>query len=332
MRQRCAMAKMLAWLFVPCVDAAFAFAPQVHIQQQIGMRFLDAYESGNDYKAVTRPQQGGAQASTQAWVLKKVGYEEYTIQQNSSMRYLDAYTWDFWGNYYVVTRTRQGDDSQVWKLTHVKGDYYKIQQKESMRYLDAYEDSNDYSAVTRTRQSGQQEQTQTWFISPAIPCHVAPKPVGEWKNTFKFSNGHQTFTMTHGTSRSYSSSVDTTWASEVTTTVSAGFKPFGIGADVSVSASISKSLSMSQSETFSTEKSESYSVTFYQAGTIWQWVWTVKDVCGTSTAYAEVFVITNDALTKPCCLPGYFKNASDIRSECLPGSPRDPSCSADAVV
>jgi len=90
MRQRCAMAKMLAWLFVPCVDASFA--PEVHIQQQIGMRFLNAYESGNDNKAVTRPQQGGAQASTQAWVLKKVGYEEYTIQQKYGMRYLDAYT------------------------------------------------------------------------------------------------------------------------------------------------------------------------------------------------------------------------------------------------
>ena len=81
---------------------------------------------------------------------------DYTIQQESSGRYLDA---GGSGNgYSVVTRNAQGDDSQIWEITCV-GDVMTLQQEETGRYLDAFGENGDYFAVTRTEQNN---DTQLW--------------------------------------------------------------------------------------------------------------------------------------------------------------------------
>jgi len=86
---------------------------------------------------------------------------EYTLQQKSNMRFLDAYEDDA-NNYAVVTRAAQGDDSQKWLLKATGDGTYTIQQKVNMRFLDAYEDeANNYIGVTRPAQGN---DSQKWLL------------------------------------------------------------------------------------------------------------------------------------------------------------------------
>merc|ERR1719343_987363 len=79
---------------------------------------------------------------------------------------MDAYVDS--GDYSVVTRTAQGDDSQKWVITSLGSGEYTVQQKMNMRYMDAYVDSGDYSVVTRPTQG---DDSQKWVITQeALPA------------------------------------------------------------------------------------------------------------------------------------------------------------------
>ncbi len=84
----------------------------------------------------------------------------YTIQQKSSSRFLDAHEaapQDF----SVVTRPTQNNNTQRWRLTPV-GTLYTIQQASTGRFVDAHTSStNDFSVVTRT---AQHNDTQRWVF------------------------------------------------------------------------------------------------------------------------------------------------------------------------
>ena len=54
---------------------------------------------------------------------------DYTIQQKSNGRYMDAHQGV--NDNSVVTRNGQNNNTQVWTFTHVGGQYYRIQQKSS---------------------------------------------------------------------------------------------------------------------------------------------------------------------------------------------------------
>ena len=85
---------------------------------------------------------------------------DYTIQQKSNNRFLDAH--ESSGNdFSAVTRTAQNNNTQRWKFTQV-GTVCTIQQKSNNRFLDAHASSNnDFSAVTRTAQNN---NTQRWVF------------------------------------------------------------------------------------------------------------------------------------------------------------------------
>jgi len=85
---------------------------------------------------------------------------EYTIQQKSNSRFVDAHETS--GNdFSVVTRTAQNNDTQRWILIPVGG-VYTVQQKSNGRFMDAHETSgNDFSVVTRT---AQHNDTQRWVF------------------------------------------------------------------------------------------------------------------------------------------------------------------------
>lgn len=86
---------------------------------------------------------------------------EYTIQQKSNNRFLDAHE-SSGRDFEVVTRTSQNNNTQRWELTPI-GRVYTIQQASSGRFLDAHESSsNDFSAVTRTAQNN---DTQLWIVT-----------------------------------------------------------------------------------------------------------------------------------------------------------------------
>mmetsp|Transcript_150936 Transcript_150936/g.278272 ORF Transcript_150936/g.278272 Transcript_150936/m.278272 type:complete len:298 (+) Transcript_150936:71-964(+) len=76
--------------------------------------FLDAYTSGHDYQVYVT---SGTHSADQEWILRKGKCSIcYTLQQNSSRRYLDAYE-DAKRSFRAVMRTHQTDDSQQWQIS-----------------------------------------------------------------------------------------------------------------------------------------------------------------------------------------------------------------------
>lgn len=90
---------------------------------------------------------------------------EFTIQQKSNNRYLDAYQSSN-RDFEVVTRPSQNNNTQRWELTPI-GRVFAIRQASTGRYLDAYQSSSkDFSAVTRTPQNN---DTQLWVVTHLDP-------------------------------------------------------------------------------------------------------------------------------------------------------------------
>ena len=130
-------------------------------------RYLDAHEGSNDNSVVTRPPQSN---STQQWLVKKavapapapsgtiVG--EFTIQQKSTGRYLDAHEGS--NDNSAVTRPPQLNRTQVWVLRALGNNLYTIQQKSSGLYLDAHQGPDSYDIVTRQKQNN---MTQKWVMT-----------------------------------------------------------------------------------------------------------------------------------------------------------------------
>jgi Ricin-type beta-trefoil lectin domain len=86
----------------------------------------------------------------------------YTIQQQSTRRYLDAHdTSD--KDFAVVTRPRQDNTTQRWMFRSVGNRIYTIQQQSTTRHLDAHDTQDkDFAVVTRPRQDN---TTQRWIVT-----------------------------------------------------------------------------------------------------------------------------------------------------------------------
>jgi len=159
------------------------------IRQKSNGRFMDAYTSGNDFSAVTRPAQNN---STQRWILSPVG-GVYTVQQRSNGRFMDAHETS--NDYSVVTRTAQNNDTQRWVFLHLGCNVYTVQQLSNGRFMDAHTSSNDYSAVTRTAQNN---DTQHWIINPAgtSTFTIQQRSNGRFLDAHESSNDYSVVTRT----------------------------------------------------------------------------------------------------------------------------------------
>lgn len=114
------------------------------------------------------------------WSRKQLGWDEslfpevhppltqgnYTVQQKSNNRYMDAH--DSSGkDFSAVTRTAQNNSTQKWKF-NVVGTIYTIQQKSNDRFADAYgTKAQDFNCVTRPAQNN---DSQRWALlhSPGL--------------------------------------------------------------------------------------------------------------------------------------------------------------------
>lgn len=87
-----------------------------------------------------------------------------TIQQRSTMRYLDAHEIPD-KDYRLVTRNEQKNKTQQWKITSLGNDTFTIRQESNGRFVDAHEYSaKDFGVVSRPRQNN---DTQRWIIKGA---------------------------------------------------------------------------------------------------------------------------------------------------------------------
>lgn len=84
-----------------------------------------------------------------------------TIQQKSTMRYLDAHE-SSGKDYRLVTRAEQKNNSQKWEMTSLGNNTFTLRQVSNGRFVDAYQsEKNDYRVVTRPNQ---ENDTQHWII------------------------------------------------------------------------------------------------------------------------------------------------------------------------
>ncbi len=84
-----------------------------------------------------------------------------TIQQKSTMRYLDAHE-SSGKDYRLVTRAEQKNNSQKWEMTSLGNNTFTLRQVSNGRFVDAYQSKkNDYRVVTRPNQ---ENDTQHWII------------------------------------------------------------------------------------------------------------------------------------------------------------------------
>jgi len=110
-----------AILLACLVSARAQFGPDGHlsegtykIQYKASLMFLDAFTSGDNYQVFMTK---GENSADQEWILRKGKCSIcYTLQQNSSRRYLDAYE-DAKRSFRAVMRTHQTDDSQQWQIS-----------------------------------------------------------------------------------------------------------------------------------------------------------------------------------------------------------------------
>ena len=94
----------------------------------------------------------------------------YTIQQNSSKRFLDAWD-DGSSDWNVVTRPAQNNPSQQWLVTFDDSGaaMATIMQMSTGRFLDAHEiEPKDFHSVTRPRQTF--DKTQIWQVNSVGPA------------------------------------------------------------------------------------------------------------------------------------------------------------------
>jgi len=130
------------------------------------------------------------------------------------------------------------------------------------------------------------------------------------------SPGGQSMTFSYGIERDYTVSHTKEWGSSTTTSASFGFSFGGFSSSFSISHTTSRDFSVEHSSTFSMSQEETYS-TQLPAGTVWQFQMNIRDNCGNSGAHMKDFQVTNNSLSMPCCLPGYFADAKNPTGDCL---------------
>jgi hypothetical protein len=161
-------------------------------QLSIG-RFLDAYESGEDYRLITRLREEFT--LSQVWLRDPVVVpqedEKYWIRQRSTFRYMDAY--ENGQDYQAVTRSWQENTSQQWNIEAV-GRVYTIRQVSTGRFIHAYDSSGtEFGLATRPREDS---DPQYWVALPADNGSLSLQQLGDrrFMDAFENSNDHQLIT------------------------------------------------------------------------------------------------------------------------------------------
>lgn len=132
-----------------------------------------------------------------------------------------------------------------------------------------------------------------------------------------FSSVPNDWTMTVGVTHSYMEGNTQTWGVSATQSLEGGFDIKGISAKRTVSATVSYQYSTTYQTTLTQVKTQTHTY-HLPAGQVWHFKFDFVDRCGLSSAGGYDYVVTNSQDEPPCCLPGYFANASVPHGACLP--------------
>jgi len=160
-------------------------------------------------------------------------------------------------------------------------------------------------------------------LSPdAAACKNLPitSVTGQWEYQTS-TNGALTQSLQTGTQHTETTTNTEQWGYEVGGTVSQGYKiPMVGGGSVSVSSKYSSTQSQAYADAFTSSTVTTYSETFSVGGSLWAWVFTTVDPCGSSRTMRE-YVMTRNTYETPCCSPGWAVDAYSQFGDCAGGSP-----------
>jgi len=157
----------------------------------------------------------------------------------------------------------------------------------------------------------------------ALEC-AAYGASGKWE-TRGYTNGQNAYEFTEGVSTSrtttdtFESSLE--WEVSVTNSITSGFEYLSFtGGEFEVSATIAGSYTTTIEHAVqrTENKEETQTITFDEPGQVWQFVYSVHDVC----VDQPWDLLTNNLVTTdrrgepPCCLPGHAKNPSIQHGPC----------------
>jgi len=147
-------------------------------------------------------------------------------------------------------------------------------------------------------------------------CDHMTTPIGKWVG-LSFASVPSDYSIQVGVTHSYTDANTATWGISATDKMSAGFDVDGETGSEEVSVTVSESFSHTYTTELQMTKTETH--TYHLGpGQFWHFQFTFQDRCGESTAGAFDYALTNSRDEKPCCLPGYFQNASIPHGNCLP--------------
>ncbi|CAB9496820.1 expressed unknown protein [Seminavis robusta] len=241
---------------------------------------------------------------------------------------------------------KENDDAWIWKIrpdigkgkksSHVPGNGECVMEDRSNH------DDDGVRSVTK-QESGDKEERLRWIIrrehgdgglESAIACQPtqsrdkSKRPNSNWKYV-NFSNGHQSFSFDVGTTNTRGKDVTKSWHWEVgvSATVEANG---GVGStSLEVNSNYGEESSETISESLDFSKSHSWSVDL-SPGAVWQFETVVHTLCeqfsdnereDAMNIHAKSYVITENKLKPPCCLPGLFKENDNPHGPCLDGTP-----------
>ena len=130
--------------------------------------------------------------------------------------------------------------------------------------------------------------------------------------------GKQTRTFTSEIGGTLTGSLTDSLTTAITDSVSAGINAKGVNGDVKVTKSFADDQSVKIGVAMSVDEKTTFEASFPHAGTVWQWQMVIKSDQGSLSFMSESLALTPGAFAPPCCLPGYFENASDATGACHP--------------
>ena len=225
---------------------------------------------------------------------------------------------------YTRTNTRTADGRWVYKHDNDNYLFYWPQYKDwrlgrDYKYPLAFLQTGNAASLHPTEATAWYKWSGGQWVDANIQAECSGcgvQVLGSWQ-PIQYSSGSQEISYYAGFEQSNGYSSSSTFRSEVSSTVSAGFT-FGPdwaqgSASVELTASLAAEFTNEVSSSMSISRSTTQTYTFDKAGQVWQWVYLVRDACratASNTVGTKNLVTTPSRTEKPCCPAGYAADAS----------------------
>lgn len=222
-----------------------------------------------------------------------------------------------------VAHYRSTTDGSRWEVEHVRnqGCHEIVRLKSTRAHTYLHVDAHHMSDRDHVIHYNSRSQGSEWKLERRNGgCTVAREsPLrarGHWQGLGFITSDGQSVTV--GTTQTNSRETSSTFSSEISVAVSAGFDMLGASVETSVTATVGSSFTRASSSSFSTSRTSVRSFRAQPGGMhLWQWVFDYyRGSRKQGETNTEHFAQTAGAWAKPACLPGYSENPHSGATRC----------------